>query len=469
MIEEDIHNRPAAEAFSPEAADPATLSGGAKPRSRASGKKKAKGEEKPEKRGNDKYIWAVFIVLCAISIVEQYSASSREISAHNVLAPILRHCALLGMGATVAWALSRIRYQWFIPFCPVFVFISIMCMIYVLFWGQTINGAARSFSLMGIQIQPPEMIKLSAVLTIAFILARTKSTKGVTWVHVACCAGIILFFGILLFSQGLTNTMLMMCISLAMMLIGGVKVKQMLCVILVYAVAGVGGMLVKAHQSESMDAETQQLIVETGHDASGNKATLNRFDLWKARIDRFMGSDTVPKYRQPIQDDNLQEMRSYMAQANGGLFGVMPGNSREAARIPVANIDFVYAIVIEEWGFLGGLLLMLLYLSLLGRAGAIAARCHNAFPALLALGMAVYIVLQALCHMAIVTGAGPVSGQPLPLISKGGSSILITSIAFGILLSVSRYAVRSGKKKEIAAETAQLPEEMQSTNPTMLK
>lgn len=464
MIEEDIRNQPVAEAFSPEEADQATTGSGRKPRRSRNAAANAL-DEISRPRKSDKYIWAVFITLCVISIIEQYSASSREIAASNVLGPILRHCAMLGMGAAVAILVSRVPYKWFIPLTPVFVLISFLAMVYVLFNGQIINGARRSFNLVGIQVQPAELIKLSSVLIIAFIMSRGKNMSNM---KIGVCVAIVLVFGGLLFSQGLTNTILMMCISSSMMLIGGIKWRQFAVVILVYAIAGGGAMLYKA-ANDDHDAHTERLITETGRDAEGNEATINRVSLWKARLDRFLDNDTTPKYRRAINDQNRQEMHAYMAQANGGVFGVMPGNSRETARLPLANIDFVYSIVIEDLGLIGGLFLLLVYLSLLGRAGAIAMGCHRVFPALLILGMAVYIVLQALCHMAIVTGAGPVSGQPLPMISKGGTSILVTSLAFGIMLSVSRFAVRKGKKQDIAREVAELPDDMQAANPTMLK
>lgn len=148
--------------------------------------------------------------------------------------------------------------------------------------------------------------------------------------------------------------------------------------------------------------------------------------------------------------------------------GQLPGNSRETARLPLAFSDYIFAIVVEDWGFVGGMFLLGLYLMLLARAGAIASRCSRAFPTLLVMGMAVLIVLQALFHMAIVTGVFPVSGQPLPLISKGGSSIIATSIAFGIMLSVSRYAVQSNNRKEINAELLELPAELGAANPSKL-
>ena len=124
--------------------------------------------------------------------------------------------------------------------------------------------------------------------------------------------------------------------------------------------------------------------------------------------------------------------------------------------------------MVEEFGFVGGFLLLMVYLSLLARAGNIASRCKRSYPALLVIGMAVFIVLQALIHMAIVVGVSPVSGQPLPLISKGGSSILITSLAFGIMLSVSRFAARNDQSKEIKAEGDLLPEELHAENPAQL-
>ncbi len=438
---------------------------GNKPRERKSASKTLEEVSKPLK--SDKYIWAVYITLCVISIIEQYSASSREIAASNVMGPILRHCAMLGMGAVTTILISRVPYKWFIPLTPLFVLVATLAMIYVLFKGQIINGARRSFNLAGIQIQPAELIKLSSVLVIAFIMTLSRG-KGITNRKVAVCAGIILMFGGLLFSQGLTNTILMMCISLSMMLIAGIKWKQLFVVVLVYGLAGTGAFIYKS--SHSMDERTQQMITETGHDAEGNEASLNRTGLWRARMARFWGDgDTIPKYRQPITDMNRQEMHAYMAQANGGIFGVMPGNSRETARLPLANIDFVYSIVIEDLGLVGGIFLLVVYLSLLGRAAAIAMSCRRVFPALLVLGMAVYIVLQAICHMAIVTGAGPVSGQPLPMISKGGTSILTTSVAFGIMLSVSRYATnRKTKKQDVIAEGNELPEEMQTLNPSFL-
>lgn len=419
----------------------------------------------PERRP-DKYIYAIFITLLIISVIELYSASSFEVKAANVFAPLLRHVSMLLIGVALAVGLSRINYRWFIPLIPLFVIVSVGLMAYVLVAGEIVNGARRAFSLFGITIQPAEFLKMSAVVSIALIMSRAQMKQGVRTWGVVSSAVLVVLFGGMLFSQGLTNTLLLMAISLSMMLIAGVQWTKFFIVLFCYALVGLGGLMWKASSKEDREkAEIAEMVASGGNASDG---VVNRTSTWQSRIERYIG-DGTPKYDMPIVAENRQEMYAYMAQANGGVFGVMPGNSRETSRLPLAFSDYIFSIVVEDLGFVGGFFLLVLYLSLLARAGNIASRCSRAFPALLVMGMAVMIVFQALFHMAIVTGVFPVSGQPLPLISKGGSSILITSIAFGIMLSVSRFAVQSGKKKEIKAEMEMLPEEVRAENPTQVQ
>lgn len=421
-------------------------------------------EEQPRKA--DKYIWAIYIALLAISVVELYSASSREVQASNVFGPLIRHSMMLLLGFGVTLGLSRMKFKWLIPITPVFVGFALVIAVYVLFKGQIINGARRSMSLFGIALQSAELLKLAVVLVIAYVVAFNQEKRGVTTRGVVYCAAFVLLASGLLFSQGLTNTLLLMGISMAMMLIGGIQLKKFLLVLVCYGAIGASGALYKSSH-DKMSEEEIAYITETGKNFKGEKATIDRQTTQMGRVKRWLGvGDTVPKYAQPITALNRQEMYSFMAQANGSWHGVLPGNSRETARLPLAFSDYIYAIIVEDWGFIGGFLLLALYLALLGRAGAIAANCRSALPTLLIMGMAVFIVLQALFHMAIVTGVFPVSGQPLPLISKGGSSILVTSIAFGIMLSVSRTAVKRDESTQaIRAEIAELPSGMIAANP----
>ncbi|MBD5200212.1 MAG: FtsW/RodA/SpoVE family cell cycle protein [Bacteroidales bacterium] len=394
----------------------------------------------------DKYILGIYILLLIVSVIELYSASSFEVRASNVFAPLIRHGMMLVAGILIVLGLSRINYRWFIPLIPLFVIFSVCLAGYVLVAGEIINGARRSITMLGITFQPAEFLKLSAVLSLALIMSRSQSRQGVKTWGIVTSSITVLIFGGLLFPQGLTNTLLLMGISLSMMLIGGIQWRKFFIVLGCYAVIAGCGYIVKAHLSED----------------SGRTGT------WKQRVERYFDK-SQPMYEKEITSINRQEMYGYMAQAHGGIIGVMPGNSRETSRLPLAFSDYIFSIVVEDLGLVGGCALLLFYLSLMARAGNIARQCKRAFPALLVIGMAVMIVLQALFHMAIVTGVFPVSGQPLPLISKGGSSILITSIAFGIMLSVSRFATQSkAKKHEYDPETELLPEEVQAINPMQI-
>ena len=167
----------------------------------------------------------------------------------------------------------------------------------------------------------------------------------------------------------------------------------------------------------------------------------------------------------PITAENQQEMFSRMAQANGGLFGVGVGRSRECSRLPLAFSDYIFSIIVEETGFFGGLFVLALYLSLLGRAAMIVGRSKRVLPSLLVIGMASFITFQALFHIAINVGVFPVSGQPLPLISMGGSSMMVICVAFGVMLSVSRTIANQGNKKDKAEETVVI-EGLDAENPT---
>ena len=264
----------------------------------------------------------------------------------------------------------------------------------------------------------------------------------------------------------MTNTLLMMVISTAMMIIGGVRWKELFCVWGVYAVIAGGYYFVKYSDVGEKMFGTEQAEGMSDAEAIASGREFDRQATHKNRISNFLRPD---KYKDKITSDNAQEMYSFIAQANGGVVGRFPGNSRETARLPLAFSDYIYAIIIEDTGLIGGAFLLFAYLCLLWRAGYIASQCKKAFPALLVIGMAVFIVCQALVHMGIVTGCLPVSGQPLPLISKGGSSVIVTSIALGMMLSVSRFALRKGQRQEANDRIARLSDDdAMPDNPTQI-
>lgn len=388
----------------------------------------------------DKHIWGIYFGLVFISLIELYSASSREVTAGHIMTPLFRHAGLLGFGCLIMLGLQRVHYKVFYHLTWVIVVLSVIAAIYTMFWGQIINGARRSFSLGLFSVQSSELLKFSSALLIAKVMGDGQITVNgrpeVKDRAIIIVAGSVLLFGALLINQGLTNTILLMAISLSLMLIGGVSWKKFGMVLLVYGLLG-GGYVGVTMLKSSLKGEEQTEQVEVSPYAT------DRGELRKERMRYYFSRE---KYNHPITSDNQQAQYSFIAQANGGIFGVGMGNSRETARLPLAFSDYIYAIVVEDGGLVLGLVVMVLYLMLLARAGKVGSQIRKAFPKLLIIGMSVFIVYQALFHMAIVTGVFPVSGQPLPFISKGGSSVIISSVALGMMLSVSRYATRRGEK-----------------------
>lgn len=402
----------------------------------------------------DRYIWGIYLFLVAISIVEVFSASSREITAGNILGPLLKHVVLLFGGFILMVVLQRVHYKRFYDWAWVIVVLCILAAVYTMFFGQRLNSAVRSFSFFGLfSVQPSELLKFSAALIIPRLLCkyRLEYRRG----HeeedlkynqrlIYMVGGVVLVFSGLMINQGLTNAILLVLIALSAMLVGGVRWKAFFFITAVCAFLALGYGCYKMINAGQENDRTEMRI---------------------KRITDFLRDD---KYLDKITDDNCQEQYSFIAQANGGILGVGPGNSRETARLPLAFSDYIYAIIIEDIGLLGGMFVLALYLCLLARAGRIAMKCKKAFPAMLVIGMAVFITFQALMHMAIVTGAAPVSGQPLPLISKGGSSVIVTSIALGVMLSVSRFAARKGIKQEVRDNLYSLSDNEMPDNPTQL-
>lgn len=429
-----------------------------------------KNNKKPVSKGNDKippadkYLWAIYILLCVMSIVEHYSAASSVVSSTNIIGPLMKQCFHLGTGFIIVYFVQRIPYNKFVYGIPVFALLSIILAILVLLVGTERNNALRSINLGFMELQSAEFVKFSAISMLALVLSFTqlKDKKGISnagmWVSIL----VVLVFSGLLITQGLTNTILLVSICVSLMIIGGMQIKKLGIVFLVFILLGGGYFGIKILAAPKK-ANVENVAEKTG--------TIDRVtQVFLPRIKRkFGGEDSIQKWDRKITRYNRQEQYSYFAQANGGPFGVGLGNSRESARLSLAFSDYIYAIIVEEAGLLGGIFVLIVYLALLGRAAAIASQCNIAFPMLLVLGMALYITFQALFHMAIVSGVFPVSGQPLPFISAGGTSIWVSSLAIGVMLSVSRFATRKksdtkDKKKEVSA----LPEDFSAENPSLL-
>lgn len=418
------------------------------------------------RRYGDPWIWGIYLTLVVLSIVESYSASSRDVALYGVYSPIIKQVMYLALGAVCVVGLSRVNYNnkvLLLGLIPLLWIVTFVSLLYVLFFGEVVYGAQRAFTIpvIGLSVQPSELAKLSAVTALAYIMAKNQQDRDVSTKGVAISSLIVAVFGGLMIKSGLTNTLLLMCISGSMFVVGGAKWRKIGAVIVIYAVVG-GVFWVWKDASDKREENMKKFNTEAVEEVDKTKV-VDRTNMRKGRIANWMRRDSL--IYDSINSSNSQEMFSIMAQAHGGLTGVGIGNSRECSRLPLAFSDYIFSIIIEEIGMVGGVFVLILYLWLLSRAAMIARRCHRVLPALLIIGMASMITFQALFHMAINTGVFPVSGEPLPLISKGGTSIIVTSIAIGVMLSVSRTIsnITNSKNKD---EGISLPSGLDAANPT---
>lgn len=434
-----------------------------KPR-RQSQKKKNESILSTVKR-SDPYIWGIYITLVVVSLIELYSASSSEVVSSNVYAPLIRHGMFLGIGFVLLYLIQRIHYGYIARFAPLIGVLSWLALAYSSFMGVEINGAQRAFSIGPLTVQPPEIVKLTVIVWLAAVLAKNQKRHDVKTAGIIYSAIIVALFGGLLALNGLTNTLLVMLVSISMFLICGIPFKKILIVGGVYLV--LFGLFYVSNKAIHSTSEFDKVGQTELADAAGTGAGAHSLGS-QTHINRIMSHIRGVHPEDTLNDQNRQVIMAKFAQARGGVLGKGLGNSRESVRLPLAFSDYIYSIVIEEGGLVGGLFLMVLYLLLLARAGFVAYHLTRALPAFLILGCAILIVSQALVHMAIVTGLFPVSGQPLPFISKGGTSVIVMSMAIGIMLSVSRHAARQtdGKSARDSEETLQLGEGMSAINAT---
>ena len=406
----------------------------------------------------DKVIWMIFFFLCIISVVEVFSASSGlTYKSGSYFSPLIKHLGILLMGIFCMVITLNIKCKYFKILTPFMLVISFITLIWVFFAGQSTNGAQRWVSFIGIQFQPSEIAKGTLVLATAQILSALQTDHGADKnafkFILIVCAFIVPLIGL----ENLSTAALLCLVILLMMVIGRVPMRQLgklmgvtLALILVI-LAGV--MLLGTDRG---DVETSKNMTEQVAQQKKDEGLLgkifHRADTWKSRIDKFTSSKEVTPAEVDL-DTDAQVAHANIAIASSNVVGKGPGNSVERDFLSQAFSDFIYAIIIEELGVEGAVAVAVLYIMLLFRTGRIASRCENNFPALLAMGLALLLVTQALFNMCVAVGLAPVTGQPLPLISKGGTSTMINCIYVGVILSVSRSAKKKGEPGQGEAKT----------------
>lgn len=406
----------------------------------------------------DKGVWMIYFFLCMISLVEVYSASSRlTFEGGHHWGPMVSQAGFLLVGMVIILFVHRIPCKWFMLFPFILLPVAIMLLLYtaVLGGGSNINETHRWVSIGSISFQPSEIAKAALLMTAAVVLAKTQTEKeeiikgrrrkvvgaikGKRYLAFAIIGGATLLICGLIFLDNVSTALMLFFVVVVMMFVGQVPKDLMLKGLL--SIAALGAFVVMV-----------AMVVpdETLEEIPGFK----RVVTVKHRIHRMMGTgaeDNGQKAKKTdtqilLDDKNSQTTYAFIAVANSNVIGLGPGNSIQRDFLQHAESDFIYAIIVEELGIGGALFVAFLYLALLIRVGRIAQKCPSFFPAYLVLGFGIMMVLQAFVNMSVAVGLVPVTGQTLPLISKGGTSILITSFYIGVILSVSRYAEKKEQK-----------------------
>lgn len=407
----------------------------------------------------DKVIWMIFFFLCMISIVEVFSASSNlTYKSQNYIRPIMYHAGTVAFGAFIAVITLNIPCRYFKLMTPFLLIATGILLLWVLVAGERTGDASRWISLFGFTFQPSEIAKGTMVLATAQILsamqrpdgsgADKKAFKYILWIVVPVA--------LLIMVENLSTAVLLCFVIFLMMFIGRVPLLQLgklagfvvgLAIFAFIMVMTIGNS--EEEQIANGKAQTEQ--VQTPKKKNKLEKILHRADTWKSRIKKFSNKKEIAPEDYDL-DKDAQVAHANIAIVSSNIIGKGPGKSVERDFLSQAFSDFIYAIIIEELGFFGATFVIFLYIVLLFRTARIASQCENNFPAFLAMGLALLLVVQATFNMLVAVGIAPVTGQPLPLISKGGTSTIINCAYLGIILSVSRSAKKSKSKDDAESE-----------------
>lgn len=402
----------------------------------------------------DKGIWMVFFILCLISIVEVFSASSGlTYKSNNFIMPIIKHSGTLVVGLVVTVLTLNVPCRYFKLMSPLLLVTSVILLVLVMFVGEKANGASRQMSILGLSMQPSELAKGTVILIVAQILsamqtelgADRKAFKYIMWVTVP--------IALLIMRENLSTAVLLCFVVVLMMFIGRVPgrlLARLVGGVALFVLLGLGAVMTLGTNRTGDKATLAKVeqTAETKKESTSVEKVFHRFDTWNGRIVKFFGDDVPPD--EYDLDKDAQVAHANIAIVSSNIIGKGPGNSVERDFLAQAFSDFIFAIIIEELGIIGAVGVVFLYIILLFRTANIASRCENNFPAFFAMGLALLLVVQATFNMLVAVGFVPVTGQPLPLISKGGTSTIINCVYIGAILSVSRSA-----KKKPKPETAE--------------
>ncbi|MFD2160993.1 FtsW/RodA/SpoVE family cell cycle protein [Paradesertivirga mongoliensis] len=359
------------------------------------------------KTKGDRWIWLIVILLSVWSLLAVYSATGtlaykRGVGAESIL---MKHLIFIVGGIALMYFSHLLDYRYYAGISKLLMVITIPLLLYTLIFGNTINDASRwvTIPFTTQTFQTSDMAKLALITFLARTLTRKQENiKDVKKAFIPIMGSVCIVF-ILIALANLSTALMLFGVSILLLIMGRISIKQISIVCLAGLIL-LGGVVFLGPRRET----------------------------YKSRIKVFLH----PEQADP--DKSFQANQSKIAIATGGIIGKGPGNSTQRNYLPHPYSDFVYALIIEEYGLMGGVALAIIYLVFLYRCILIVTASPKAFGALLAAGLSFSLTIQAFANMAVAVGLGPVTGVPLPLVSMGGTSMLFTSVAFGIILSVSR-------------------------------
>ncbi len=380
----------------------------------------------------DRVIWMVVVILSILSLLAVYSSTgtlSYKYQEGNTLYYMTKHLIILILGFVLMYLAHLVKYTYYSRIFQIALYIAIPLLIITFFFGKDVNEARRALPLpFGLTFQASDLAKLTLIMYLARILTKKQEViKDFKSAFVPIMLPVIVVCGLIL--PGNLSTALMLFItSLVLMFIGRVRMKYILSLVgIAIAAFGIFILILMALPKEKQ----------------------GRLETWNNRLVEFFNDGG---------EEEDQVLQSKIAIASGGILGKMPGNSTQRNFLSHPYSDFIFAIILEEYGLLGGSFVVLLYLILLFRAVRIVTKIPRTFGALLTIGVAFLLVFQALINMGVAVDLLPVTGQPLPLVSMGGTSIWFTSLSVGIILSASREV----NKGETGEENTEIQEQYAS-------
>jgi len=376
-------------------------------------------------RYGDRVILIVYLTLCVISVITMFSASSYlAYKDDSYTGPVLRHAAIIIGGLVIAGIVYFMPQKYIRLAGYGGLVISIILLLYVTLFVKGTDESSREIDLGFFRFQPFEIAKISLIIVVADLLSRIKDSDNERK-YFGMIVAFVALICLLIMVNNLSTALILGAVVFLMMFVANINWKYLVGIIGTIVIVALSGYGI-AHK-----------MIDSGVHFSG---AFRRVPTWVNRVDHFFDrKDTDAKFDRNAEG-NYQPYYSQLAVARGSKspFGVLPGNSVERDYLPNAYDDYVFAIVVEESGFVGAFIIIVLYFLIVFRAGMLAYKSTSSYVAILAMGISMMITFQAIVSMMVVVGIIPVTGQPLPIISRGGTSMLITSIYFGILLGISR-------------------------------